>query len=215
MNKRPSATVPGAPARARGLARVWRFTDPSTGMGWFAFDTAGGTVYQQRTPLLAGALSRLRMGEVVVDDNAARAILDKFEEMARWVRAAEDARRSNPAGAESSDLTASIEGYWAALDRDGGSLESLRTKANRAILTRAWESAPDKDLRSLDAFHMMARELAEQAKAVSPGRPGAPPSPAGNAGAGVGTLGMIGIGLGVVSVLFGGATLVYNLVKAR
>ena len=210
--------APSADARRRpapGLARVWRFTDPATGMGWFAFDTARGTVYQRRTPLLAGALSALRMGEVVVDDKAARGVLDKFEQMAAWVRAAEDARRSNPAGAESADLTASIEGYWAAYDGERAVLESLRTKANRAILTRTWESATDKDLRSLDAFHMMARELAEQAKAVSPGRPGAPPPTAGTGGSGVGTLGMIGIVLGVASAVFGGVTLIHTLTKAR
>jgi hypothetical protein len=207
----------GADARGAGVAPVMHglrtLARVSSSPGHFVFETPGGTVVQPRTPGLSAALGALRMGELVVDDKVAREILSKFEEADKWMAQAEEAGRSSPQEAAVMSLPQLIAGYREFVGSEREALDRIKAKAQTALIIQKWQSAPDKDLETLDTAHRMARGIYGTSRGLQPApapgtRPAPPPPPAAE---GMSTIAKVGLGAAAAAATLAAAALVVRI----
>jgi hypothetical protein len=210
MNQR-SGTMPRTRASFVGLRLA--------GAGWWVFENGRGTVVEPYRPSLALALSRVRMGEVVLDAGAARKIVDTTAREAGTLAAARDSVRRFPGEAVDTGLRFKLDYYpgWRGLY--ASEIEGALAASRRSLASGQWESLPDWDAKVMDEMASKLDELMALAKktdALAP--PPAPPPGAGGPGrppAGPGGTGIaaridalpapakVGLGIGAGAILIG------------
>ena len=191
-----------------------------SGAGWWVFENGLGTVVEPYRPALARALSRVRMGEVVLDAGAARKIVDTMAREAGTLAAARDSVRRLPGEAVDTGLRFKLDYYGGWRNMYVSELEGALAASKRSIASGQWESLPDWDAKVTDEMASKLDELwalAKKTDALAPppttpaaGGPGPGQTPAGAPGPGIMARiealpapAKVGLGIGAGAILIG------------